>query len=556
MLRSAALIALLVAVSASVCTAADPLAGRQAGVADRFARLETLLLRLADVESVENPERASLLQRVVRQAREKFILEQLRTAGDKIESQQFAAAIDGQRSATADLQAMLKLLMSEDRGERIRDEKRRVAELVKQLRLTQREQRSVRARNESGVELEQIAESQESLTEKAKEQLEEITEKRREREPDAEPKDAEPKPADGESSSAPESEQPPPGDTPPGPPPESEPSDPAEAPAPSDSPPPEPSPPNQSPPPSGSPPPEQPPEQPPKPATPEKIAETQLQKAIERMEKAREAVEKEDRQESTEQQLAAETELRDAIDQLEKILRQLREEEVERELAKLDARLRKMLEIENAVIGKTEELARIPIEQRGRSADVRAGQIAVQQQELTAEADRATLLLREEGSSVAFPEVIAAIRRDSVAVTSRLDRTQIDGVTQAMMGDIVEAIGEMLEAVAQAKKDAKDKKEAENRPPGEGQPPGNQDQPLVEAIAELKLLRSMQTRIQRSTDRMAAEVGGPASTHPTSAKSDVTATAETLQYVRDLSDRQSRLYRVTRDLVARQSDEP
>src|SRR5690606_27213110 len=130
-----------------------------------------------------------------------------------------------------------------------------------------------------------------------------------------------------------------------------------------------------------------------------------------------------------EQQQQAEENLRAAIDRLEKILRQLREEEMQRELARLESRLRKMAQMQSNVLDETKRLEAIPVSQRDRQVDVKAGNLAFEEKKIIMEADRALLLLREEGSSVAFPEVVVQIRDDMQRVAERLTASRLDAVT-------------------------------------------------------------------------------------------------------------------------------
>ena len=258
------------------------------------------------------------------------------------------------------------------------------------------------------------------------------------------------------------------------------------------------------------------------------------------MEQAERKLEQAKREQAVEKQMQAEAELRNAIDELEKILRQLREEEMERELAKLEARVRRMLAMQQRVIDATSDLAKTPRSQRDRRTDLEAGKLVVQQKLITAEADRALLLLREEGSSVAFPEVMTQIRGDSETVVDRLARTEIDQLTGAIQSDIAAALEEMIEALAKAQRDLEEQKQQNE---GGQQPPGGpQEQPLVAKIAELKLIRTMETRIQKTTQRYNARL-----------QSSDAAAAEVLPLLQTLSTRQSRLYRLTRDLVTKRN---
>src|SRR6056297_3230206 len=156
-------------IAAADDTEQSQLAQRQTGVTQRYQRLEELLLRLADSEAAENPERAALLRRAARQSRDKFVLDRLRGAQDSLRNQEFQKAVDAQEAANGELAALLKLLLSEDRSQRIRDEKERYAKLVKDLKRNLNNQRSTRARTENGVEMEEMQQEQKSVTERSAE---------------------------------------------------------------------------------------------------------------------------------------------------------------------------------------------------------------------------------------------------------------------------------------------------------------------------------------------------------------------------------------------------
>ena len=258
------------------------------------------------------------------------------------------------------------------------------------------------------------------------------------------------------------------------------------------------------------------------------------------MKQAEKELKESKRAEATDQQRQAEDKLRAAIDRLERILRQLREEEMQRELAKLESRLRKMAAMQTDVLEKTKTLSATPESQRDRTTDLKAGDLAFDEKKITLEADRAMLLLREEGSSVAFPEVVAGIRSDTATVAQRLARTQIDVVTQGIQADILAALEEMIAALQKAQRDLeKQRQQQQQGKPGQ---PGQGEQPLVEALAELKLLRTMESRIKSTTDRYSGLLESGES------KGD-----EVLPLLQNLAQRQNRLYQITRDLVLKRN---
>jgi hypothetical protein len=65
---------------------------------------------------------------------------------------------------------------------------------------------------------------------------------------------------------------------------------------------------------------------------------------------------------------------------------------------------------------------------------------------------------------------------------------------------------------------------------------------LVEAIAELKLIRTMEVRIKSTTDRYAGLI-----------ESGDSSVQEMLPLLQELSERQDRIDRITRDLVLKRN---
>ena len=557
------------------------LSDRQTSVAARFEKLQELLLRLAEMEAVENPERAALLRRAARQSSDQFILEKLKTASESLETEEFQKAVENQEAAAKELGSLLTLLMSEDRSERIRAEKDRVQQMVKDLKRTLNNQRSVRARTENGADLEQLEKEQKSVTERGKDLSEQMeagesedlkTDSAAATEQETGEQENSESSGDSESSSDSEneteqgkesqgrtqdadSEQ---GENSPE---ETDPnadqnssneqteesasnegseqnaseSNPSES-NPSESNPSESNPSESSQSESSQSNPDQSSQAQP-PQTPEQQAQQQLEKAIENMQNAEKALEEAKREEATEQQRQAEEELREAIDELEKILRQLREEEMQRELAKLEARLKKMATMQAKLLDDTITLASTPPSQRNRQTDLKAGKLAFEEKKITLEADRAMLLLREEGSSVAFPEVVGQIREDTVRVSELLNETKIDTIAQGIQQDILAALEEMITSLQKAQRDLEQQRQ-QDQPPGSPPPSGQGEQPLVEAIAELKLIRTMQVRIQGTTNRYADLMN-----------EGNRSIEEVLPLLRDLAERQDRLDQITRDIA-------
>jgi uncharacterized protein YjbJ (UPF0337 family) len=224
-----------------------------------------------------------------------------------------------------------------------------------------------------------------------------------------------------------------------------------------------------------------------------------------------------------------------AKEKLEEILRQLREEERELMLAALEARFQKMLAMQLMVYNGTVSLDKTPKEQWTSRHFGRARDLARQEDEIALEAARALELLKGEGSSIAFPEAVMQVREDMLTVARRLEREEVGEITQAIERDIIEALEEVIEALQREmeKSDGDD----DQPPPGEDGEPA--DPALVDLLAELKMLRSLQMRINRRTRQLGRLIeDGEQAQKP-----------DLVEQLQDLSRRQARVQETTYNLA-------
>jgi hypothetical protein len=170
------------------------------------------------------------------------------------------------------------------------------------------------------------------------------------------------------------------------------------------------------------------------------------------MNEAKKKLENAEKEQAVEAQKQAEEELRLAVDELEQILRQLREEEVERTLVQLETRFRRMLEMQVEVNEETTKLDRIAADQRERAWEQRIVNLSQGERKIISEAERALLLLREEGTSLAFPEAGEQILADMQTVAGRLDGSDVGALTQTIEAEIVTGLEEILEALTAAQR--------------------------------------------------------------------------------------------------------
>lgn len=566
---------------------ADSLSIEQGRIADKYARLEQLMVRMAEIEAASNPQRAGLLRRAVEQSSERLIRQQLNATSQFLAPPaQLSRAIEQQEKAVADLQALLELLLSENRSDRLKDDQARYREYIKEVERLLRLQRGVQGRTEGGDDPLRLKDEQAQLEQRTGELAEQMGRQENQEEhgpsrdgggdssKDAEPQKPSPagkQPTPGKTQDqkadrqdAPDREkqdaqqrQPEDGASP---------GDPAETPKPAepsaektpsqpggrspDSQPSE-SQPSQQPPRPGGESPDQPPqqgtpsdsapeEQSPEPPT-EQSARKRLEAAQQRMREAEKRLEEAKRNEAVEQQEAAQRELEKAKAELEEILRQLREEEVERTLALLESRFRRMLEMQTRIYEATKKLDEIPIEKREREVDIQASRLSFDESKLVAEADKALLLLREEGSSIAFPETVDQIRDDMLQIVDRLAASKVDPITQGYEQDVIDALDEMVQALQKAQKDLEEQKQREQQQ--KSQPVSPDDMPLVDQLAELKMIRALQMRVNTRTQRYAELLKNP---------NDPIGQAENdelRESLTKLAEKQQRVFEVTRDIV-------
>jgi len=261
----------------------------------------------------------------------------------------------------------------------------------------------------------------------------------------------------------------------------------------------------------------------------------ELEEARQQMQRALEELDKLNREGSTEAQKDALAQLEKVKARLEAILRQLREEENELLLASLEARFQKLRKAQMQVNAETVRLAKTIGEDRSRHDD-RAVALSRDEREIVVDAEKALSLLKEEGSSVAFPEAIEQMRENMVEVADRLNRGDTASTTQVIEELIVETLDEMILAMQQEMEKAKDK-DKQKQQQQKQQQQNEDEQALINELAELKMIRSLQNQINRLTREIGRELDGEQANEP-----------KAREMTERLSRRQKRLQDATYDL--------
>jgi hypothetical protein len=293
---------------------------------------------------------------------------------------------------------------------------------------------------------------------------------------------------------------------------------------------------------------QQPPPPPqPKDDQPDFPGKKQIQDATEDQKSSEKEIDKGNNDAAAKKQGDAAEKLKQAQKKLEELLRQLREEEIERILAALQGRCERMLAMQKDVREGTVSLDKV-MKDRGSQkidpADAQRGlELSDKEKAIVKEADVAIELLRGEGSSVAFPAVFDFVRDLMVNVEKRLRKTDPGATTIATEDEIIASLEEMIDALKKARKDNGQSPPGQ---PGQNQP---QNQPLLQEIQELKMIRNMQLRVNRMTETYGKEYKGEQAPAPEKATAQEREKADMLQKeLKGLAERQEKIYEVTNDL--------
>ena len=510
----------------------EQVTGRQRALKDRYERFEKMMLQLGDYLRKVDPERSDLLFRAVRRSGDVRIAGRMNEIVELLFEEDFGEVALRQDALMVDLKTLLELLQSEDRRSELEDEIQRIEDVLKDVRKVIGQQKVARAVTERGRNTDDAERRQQKATDSTDRLIDRI-DKHDQQQTDGNSSERDAKPPNdsksrqggqsGENNAEPDDQKSSDSQDRPG----AEPGDGQKGPKPEND--------GNSDrgPQGGQPQQSQPDAQKGQQQTP---GRRELERARQNMQEALEKLRQQKIGDAAESQDDALTKLIEAKEKLEEILRQMREEERELMLAALEARLRKMLTLQLVVNSGTDILASTPREQWTDRFHSRSRELSQTENDITIEAGKALDVLRQEGTSVSFPLAIEDVREDMLLVAGRLERSDVDEYTQTVERDIIEALDEMLESLQKEL----DKRDSEQR---EGQPSDrNGDPVLVDMIAELKMLRTLQQRINRRTRAIGQRIDG-----------NQAHDAELIQQLRNLSRRQSRVQLLTEEIIRTRS---
>jgi hypothetical protein len=487
---------------------APSLAAREAELLDRYRDLERSFLRLADLLAVSDPRRAGVLRSAFDRARQEQVQDRVAAIVIMLEQGQLLKAGTSQQDALAQFRGLLELLESGAGEQQLSDTTKEVRAILGRLATLIARQRDLEGSTEAGDEVGELAEKQRIAADEAAALGDDVGrfaqrfgddggDQNGPRQADPPAAGAEQKPGDGHPTPA--EEERPAAD---------------EQAAAAD---------------------EQHDEQDDDGSRARRTRQ-RLEAAEKRMRQAREQLDTSQRGEAREAQQRAVEELETARAELEEILRQVREEEVTRLLVQLEARIRGMLKAERGVLADAEKLSAVAAAQAERERQLEAARLSREQGAITADAAKALMLLRDDGTAAAVPQALEQVHDDSAEAAARLTRGDVGRDTLGLLGDLVFGLEEMLAAVEKAQQ----AQQADEASPAGGRAGAPGEQPLVDKLSELKMLRSLQLRVNTRTQRLSRLVD---------AADEQPGEPELRAVLGRLAERQRAIERATRDIV-------
>jgi len=204
--------------------------------------------------------------------------------------------------------------------------------------------------------------------------------------------------------------------------------------------------------------------------------------------------------EANRQQRAALTALAKARGELLEAVRMAAEHVRAQMLAHLERSLRSMLAAQRQINRETVSISAMQRDGRyGRAEQLKLRALADRQAAQFVAAGKAADQLTDDGTTVVLPAALGDVRQDMSAAADLLGDREAGLPTQSIQQRIVTGLTDLLAVLQNNPSDPGDRK----RDSEEGA-----SRPLVDILAELKMLRSMQAQINRQTTEMNAACRG------------------------------------------------
>src|SRR5208282_1561090 len=147
-------------------SAAESLSSSQQELAAEFKDLQGILMKMRDQIRQTDPNRATLIEQALKESGERGVETDCRDIVGLLQHEKFGDAARKQGTVNEDLDAILKLLLSEDRTQRILDEKALLRKYLNLLNGIIREQKDVQGRTAGGEDPQSLSGEQGGLAQR------------------------------------------------------------------------------------------------------------------------------------------------------------------------------------------------------------------------------------------------------------------------------------------------------------------------------------------------------------------------------------------------------
>ncbi|MFK7777413.1 MAG: hypothetical protein QM501_04745 [Gimesia sp.] len=452
------------------------LSDRQEAISQQFKRFETTLHDLGEYMKKTDPARADLLFRAFGQSKQNQTTVEMQRILQMLQKGQLGEAVERQDDLVKNMQNLLALLQSEDRMSEVEKEKQRIQDLLKDVNRLIGQERDVRAATERGENPGDLKEKQKQTSDNAQKLIEKI--KEQDSENNDSPKSEDQKQGKQENKKTDGKKQ-------------------------------------------------------------DKNSKKKDSESKSKDSKSKgkdpEAGKSDPNQKGTPEQKQSQQQQSESQQQKKQNSQEASNQQLERELmlAAMEARLQKILAQQKRVYAGTLSIGQVPEKERTSRHTARAVQLAREESSIGLEVEKTLLLLRDEGSSVAFTEALSVVREDVQTTSYRLNRTQVGKLTQEIEKDIISALEEMIDAL-QNEMEKSEKEKQKNQQQQQQQQPSQDGQSLIDKLAEIKMLRSLQLRVNNRTRRI----------EKLALEKDVNQ-ADIIEQLQQLSNRQTRIQNAT-----------
>lgn len=204
-------------------------------------------------------------------------------------------------------------------------------------------------------------------------------------------------------------------------------------------------------------------------------------------------------------------------------------------LASLEARFQRLLLVETQIHEGTTVLAAVPQKEWLELSYGRCRELAQQQTELARECAQTVLLIREDGTSSAILLAVEDIESDMNSVADWMQQSNVSELTVSVQRDILESLKQLIETMQREMQQMQDQQQQDQQQQNQQQ---QQQSPLVDLIAEIRVLKNLQLQVNRRTKQVDGLLDGAEGAERVALQKQVS----------ELAVRQQKLFESAKDL--------